>query len=214
MAKKKLTKAEKIALMPPETISKLKGDAGRKELIGYLRTMRSSYKRRVGAFKRKGLYSYAQESFEKTRPPKEIQLTKMTRNQMLFEFFRYAAFFNSDTSSEAGIREVNKNQDIRIFGKDERGRPKHTLNQEERRAYWDLYDEFKNLFPHEAISLYSSESIQQFLGDAMYGENIINTQNKVLFLEKLRQRLHQQKELEELENVPNQFSGRGSLFKF
>ena len=118
MAKRKQTQAEKIASIPIEQIIKMSGKE-RKTLENYVRTLRGGYKRRVQSFARKGLTSHAQIAFEGTIPDKKpVQLTKMTRNQLILEFARYSKFFNDVTSSEAGIKKVNREQDIRIFGQD------------------------------------------------------------------------------------------------
>ena len=144
-AKKKLTRAEQISNMPIGQVIKLSGKEGRKKLESYIKSLRFGYKRRVQSFKKKGFISHAQIALEGTLPPgKEVQLTKMTRNQLILEFARYSKFFQDVTSSEAGIKEVNRQQDIRIFGTDERGRPKRTMTDTERQKYWSLYEEYQN----------------------------------------------------------------------
>lgn len=122
MAKIKKTQAEKIASMPIENITKI-SDKERNILEKYVKTLRAGYKRRVQSLAKKGLVSHAQIALEGTIPDKKpVQLTKMTRNQLILEFARYAKFFNDVTSSEAGIKKVNREQDIRIFGQDAKGR--------------------------------------------------------------------------------------------
>ena len=179
-AKKKLTRAEQISNMPMEQVMKMSGKEGRKKLESYVKSLKFGYNRRVQSFKKKGLVSHAQIALEGTLPPgKEVQLTKMTRNQLILEFARYSKFFQDATSSEEGIKEVNRQQDIRIFGVDQKGRPKRTMTDTERQKYWSLYEEYQNQQP-TANSRYGSESIQQMIAEALFdtdgtpGENLVD----------------------------------------
>lgn len=206
---RKQTKAEALARFPIEQVMKLSGPSGRLELEGYVRLMRSSYKRRVQSFARKDLVSYAQRSFESSLPSKKPPaLKKMTRNQLLYEYFRYAKFFSDETSTEKGIKKVNREQDIRIFGATKSGRPKRTMTRAERETYWDLYEEYVHQQPN-ATSRYGSNSIQQQLADAVFGNEQIDTENLVSFLDKLHTRIVNAKLKENLGSVPNVYSGRG-----
>lgn len=212
---KKITKAEKISSIPYEKISSLKGESGKSTLIGYIRTLRSSYKRRVGSFKRNNLVSHAQIAFEREIPKtKPVQLTKMTRNQLLLEFFRYAQFFNSDTSSIEGIKNVNSQQDKRLFGTDQKGRPNYRMTNEERILFWDTYEEYKNQFPADVNQVYSSEYVQQYVADALFGQGRISSVGLVDFLSQVRNLIQDGKIEEDMENVPNVFSGRRTDFQF
>lgn len=211
MAKRKQTQAEKIASMPIEDITRMSGKE-RKTLEEYVRTLHAGYKRRVQSFAKKGLVSHAQIALEGTIPDKKpVQLTKMTRNQLILEFARYAKFFNDVTSSEAGIKKVNREQDIRIFGQDAKGRPSRTMTDQERQKFWRLYEEYENQHP-TATSRYGSESIQQQIADAMFDTKTINGENLVDFLDRVEQRLAQHSMEENLRSVPNVYSGRGTTF--
>ena len=209
--KKKLTRAEQISNMPMEQVMKLSGKEGRKKLESYVKSLKFGYKRRVQSFKKKGLVSHAQIALEGTLPPgKEVQLTKMTRNQLILEFARYSKFFQDVTSSEAGIKEVNIQQDIRIFGADQKGRPKRTMTDAERQKYWSLYEEYQNQQP-TANSRYGSESIQQMVAEALFDTDGIPGENLVDFLDRVEERLAQKSREENLRSVPNVYSGRGSV---
>lgn len=210
MAVKKLTKAEQIAKIPIEDIVKLGGKEGRKQLEGYVRTLQSGYKRRVGSFVRQGLISYAQISLEASMPLSSRQIKDMSRNQLILEIARYQKFFNDKTSSIKGIMEVNKEQDIRIFGSDKKGRPRKTMTQEERTQYWSLYDEFLNQNPN-ASSKYGSESVQQQIAEAMFSQQDSIGTNLVSFLDDVRERLSAKSQEENLRSVPNVYSGRGPV---
>lgn len=211
MAKRKQTQAEKIASIPIEQIIKMSGKE-RKTLENYVRTLQQGYKRRIQSFARKGLTSHAQIAFEGTIPDKKpVQLTKMTRNQLILEFARYSKFFNDVTSSEAGIKKVNREQDIRIFGQDAKGRPRRTMSDTERQKFWSLYEEYENQHP-TASSRYGSESIQQQIADALFDTQSIGGDNLIDFLDRVENRLAQKTMEENLRSVPNVYSGRGTTF--
>lgn len=207
---KKQTQAERISKIPIEQITSLSGK-DRKKVESYVRTLMQGYKRRVQSFNRKGIISYAQMSLEGTVPStKPVQLTKLTRNQLILEFARYSKFFNDVTSSEEGIKRVNREQDIRIFGKDARGRPRRTMTQQERQKFWSLYAEYENQHPN-ATSRYGSESVQQQIADAMFDTTSVGD-NLVDFLDRVEARLQQKSIDENLRSVPNVYSGRGNPF--
>lgn len=211
-----MTKAERIAKTPYQEVSKIKFDEkGRKKLIADVTALRSAYKRRVLSFKRNGLVSHAQIALEREIPrTKQVQLTEMTRNQLLLEFFRYATFFNSETSTAEGIKRLNREQDARIFGVDKKGRPRSTMSKEERILFWDTYEEYKNQFPADVNQQFSSEQTQQFIADAIFGKNSISSIGLADFLSQVRDRLQSNKEAEDIQDVPNTFSGRRDDFKW
>lgn len=212
MAKRKLTQAEKIAKINIETVSQLSGEEGKKKLMYYVRTLRSGYKRRVQSFSRRNLISHAQIAFEGTVPKrKQVQLTKMTRNQLILEFARYSKFFNDQTSTIEGIKEVNRQQDVRIFGADIKGKPRRTMTDQERVKYWSLYEEYLNQNP-TSNSRYGSESVQQMLADALFDTSSIQGDNIVDFLDRVEMKLAQKQLDENLRSVPNVYSGRGNAF--
>lgn len=209
--KKKITRAEQISSMPMEQVMKLSGKEGRKKLESYVKSLKFGYKRRVQSFNKKGLISHAQIALEGSLPPgKEVQLTKMTRNQLILEFARYAKFFQDVTSTEEGIRNVNTQQDIRIFGADQKGRPKRTMTDAERQKYWSLYEEYQNQQP-TANSRYGSESIQQMVAEALFDTDGTPGENLVDFLDRVEGRLAQKSREENLRSVPNVYSGRGPV---
>lgn len=209
---KKLTQAEKIAKISPEQLGYLKGESGKKKLISYLRTLRTGYNRRVGAFSRKGLTSYAQISLEKSSPAslRGVQLNKLTRNQLIFEIVRYQKFFNDATSSEAGIKKVNREQDARIFGTDKRGRPLNTMSQEEREEYWDFYDEFKAQNKEWSGQPYS-ETIQQSLADLIFSEPGFKSLSLAEKLKRAKHKFERDLIKTTVEDMPNVYSGRGPI---
>lgn len=146
--KKRLTKAEQIASMPIEDIIEAASGGNRDVLEKYASTLKGGYTRRVNTFKKAGMFSYAQETYERGGPPpsRKTPFKSMSYNQLIHEIARYQQFFNSQTASVQGIREVNQEQDARLFGVDENGNPKDTLSDDERILMWSLYMEFNNQF--------------------------------------------------------------------
>lgn len=212
MAKRKLTKAEQIAQIPWSEISKIKGDEeGIKQLRGYLRTLRSGYSRRVASFNRKNLFSYAKEALENTIPENWTapRINSMNdRNKLLLEIARYIKFFNDETSSESGIKRVNRDQDARIFGTDALGRPLQNMSNQQRLDFWTLYQEFERQNPIWTTQPYSDET-QKALADAFFMDEEFNSLNLVEKMEYLRNKLQEQRSIVNMEDSPNVYAGRG-----
>lgn len=211
MAKRKQTEAERIAQIPIEEISKISG-ADRKQLEGYVRTLQSGYKRRVQSFARKGLVSHAQIALESTLSgAKPISLTKMTRNQLILEFARYSKFFQGVTSSEEGIRKVNREQDIRLFGKDYKGNPNYQMSQEERERFWRLYEEFQNQNPSKFVN-YGYNTVQEGIVEMIRKGQELTSASLNSLMDELSDILEEQYMKENLRSVPDVYSGRGPDF--
>lgn len=211
METRKQTQAEKIASIPIENITRMSGKE-RKTLEKYVRTLRAGYKKRVQSFARKGLVSHAQIALEGTIPDKKpVQLTKMTRNQLILEFARYAKFFNDVTSSEAGIKSVNRAQDVRLFGTDAKGRPKYSMPQEERARFWQLYEEYQNQNPSKFVN-YGYNTVQQAITEMTLRGNELTSENLVILMDKLDDILEKSYFEQNLGSVPNVYSGRGTSF--
>lgn len=212
MAKRKLTKAEQIAQIPWDEISRTKGDKeGIKKLQGYLKTLRSGYSRRVASFNRKNLFSYAKDALEKTIPenwtaPKISSLND--RNKLLIEIARYIKFFNDETSSERGIKRVNRDQDERIFGTDAFGRPLHTMTSQERLDFWTLYEEFERQNPIWTTQPFSDDT-QKALADAFFIDENFAKLSLAEKMEYLRKKLEEERSALNLEDSPNAYAGRG-----
>lgn len=200
-----MTKAEKYATLSDKIVSKMT----KSELEKIVKVMRTGYLRRVQQFARRDEISYAQIMFEGSKPEKQVPFSKMTRNQVYMEYARYAHFFKSVTSNIKGIHSVNKAQDISLFGADSRGRPLYRMNNEERKRYWSLYDEFNNQ-KKTSMAKFGSETIQQFIADAMFGSDFIDQTNLSDFFDQVEERLARQKQEYDLRSVPNVLQGRGS----
>lgn len=175
MAKKK-TYAEKFAATSFDEISSWSEKRMREEL----KQARYAVNRRLASFKSHNIASAAAIEYLGTGGLKPVRSTKsrsdlakenrskkpetMSRNQMYLELARIHSFFNAKTSTIKGQVEVNRAQDIAIFGTDAKGEPLYTMNSKEREDYWAVYMEFynqnKNLF-----SLYgTSENVQKIIG--------------------------------------------------
>lgn len=217
---KKKTRAEQIAAIPTEEIMKMTND-DLGTLRKYVSILRQGYNRRISQFKRKGAVSYAQIQFENSIPDKKpVQLTKLTRNQLILEFSRLSNFFNSKTSTLQGIKEVNKEQDVRLFGSDDKGKPLRTMTDDERKKYWSLYMEYNNQHPI-GNQKYSSETIQQVLADMVSQSDAGQAQipdpdiDLVSFLDAVETKLATEKIQKDLqEAMPNVYMGRGFNFHF
>lgn len=206
---RKLTKAERIARIPDIEISRLKGPEGKKKLESYVRTLQSSYRRRVGQFKRQGEFSYAQYALEKSfTPGARGKISNMSMRQLHMEFARYSSFFKSETSTLQGIRKVNREQDVRIFGIDETtGRPLNTMSSSQREAYWDLYEDYMRVHPE---SHPSSEYVQQIIGSAKFiprdTEDDFNIPERI---EKIHGELEAIRDYYAMGSAPNVYMGGG-----
>lgn len=210
MAKKRKTKAEQIASIPIEEISKLSGTGGMDTLRNYVKTLQRGYKRRVQQFKRKNLVSYAQIALETSMPEpvKRRKVQDMTRNQLIMEFARYSKFFKSETSTVEGIKNVNKAQDVRFFGSDKRGRAKKNMNNDQRIKFWTLYDEFihQNV---DALNRFGSERIQLALAEMIMTDTV--SEDLDATFARLWTKLFKSEE-RNVDYGPNIYSGKGPSY--
>ena len=143
------------------------GKMNTSEVKNILEQARKKYDTRVKQFDKQGrfFYSYARTKMDDYyNDVGKPSINRISRNRAMAELFRLQEFFSAKTSDVKGAREVNKEQDRRIFGVDKNGKPLGKMTSAERKAYWDLYDEFVNQNPtYEYI--YGSNRIQQYLGD-------------------------------------------------
>lgn len=211
--KKKKTKAEEIADTPRSYIDAILKEKDLKTLRGYVKILRSSYKRRVLSFRKNNLVSHAQIALEASIPKgvKQKPIKDMSINQLILEFYRYSKFFKDKTSDTKGIIEVNRQQDARIFGTDSRGRPKRTMTNEERSEYWSAYEEFRNQYPEWSIAPYS-EDVQQILADVFFTSEGADRMTLLQKIQKAKDILEQRVKEYNLGDRPNVFSGSGPSF--
>ena len=108
----------------------------------------------------------------KNRP----KIENLTRNQMIMEIVKAQKFFQSKTSTVAGARQVNREQDIRLFGKNEQGLPNRVMTETERRRFWEVYEEYVHLHPDMYYRLGSSQ-LQSTLVNHILSSNEIGQKN-------------------------------------
>lgn len=199
------TKAEQIAETPIENIIK-EYQGNRKGLESMLKTLQTGYNRRIESLKRKDLVSHAQIAFEASKPKNiPTSISKMSYNQLILEIARYSSFFTSETATESGIRRVNREQDIRLFGEGKRGKPNRSLTNEEREKYWSVYEEFKNQYELFSTQPYS-ETVQQSLAEIMFQDGQQELSMMTL-LHNVEESVEEKIAQENLRSVPNVLSG-------
>ena len=224
MARKK-TFAEKIAETPTSELSSMTQD----ELMKEVKKGRYALNRRLGTFARAGLTSAAAVQYFDTgklrrdKTPSENRATRaesarnksvgeMSRNQLLLELARIQSFFRSKTSTVAGQKAVNLDQDRAIFGSNARGVPRDTMSPEEREVFWSIYQEYYNQHPETYSKTGASESVQSILGEII--KNPAMDRNDLAgIIEELHQQYEEeQKVLDEVAQVShNVYTGRGNL---
>lgn len=205
---------EIVAEMPFEDLAKTKGtESGIKELSRYVNILKRGLSIRKAQIEAAGEYSYALDKLEqanlKNIPASQIgrgRSLKDRRNLLLQEIARYQAIFESQTSTVEGIREVNREQDARIFGTNESGQPKETLTSEERKEFWSLYEEYEKYDP-TGNTRYGSSTAQQVIAD-MYRSGSVD---RATMLSEARRRLDELKAQTEggtIEEIANVYAGR------
>lgn len=164
--------------MSETEISKLSTKDGSAQEM--LRQFREKYRYREKAFSRAGknVYSPALEKMEDYYDRNgERSPEKMTVHQIRSELFHIQEFFKSKTGDVKGAREVMREQDIRIFGENSRGRPVRRMTIEERTKFWSVYEEFLSTYKN-AEAVYGSEKIQQYLGSLTIGDRKVSAFRK------------------------------------
>lgn len=143
------------------------GKMSKKEVVQLLNQVRHTFNIRQGQLEKvkKNVYSPALEKMEEYYEENgATPVSKISRNKAINEIARIQEFFNAKTSSVKGAREVMRQQDIRIYGKNELGNPVHRMTVEKRAKYWSVYDEFLSTYKN-AEAIFGSDKIQQFLGE-------------------------------------------------
>lgn len=143
------------------------GKMSKKEVVQLLNQVRHTFNIRQGQLEKvkKNVYSPALEKMEDYYEKNgATPVSKISRNKAINEIARIQEFFNAKTSSVKGAREVMRQQDIRIYGKNELGNPVHRMTVEKRTKYWSVYDEFLSTYKN-AEAIFGSDKIQQFLGE-------------------------------------------------
>lgn len=90
--------------------------------------------------------------------------SKMKRVEAIAELQAYKKFFGSKSSTVSGAREIMLQQDARIFGVDEAGKPLKRMTRKERENFWSLYDEFLTSDTYAALGYANYPKLQQEIG--------------------------------------------------
>ncbi len=160
----RLTKKSFLNLTPSE-IGKMKNP----ELRAVLRGMRQLYTQQEKMLNRysEQVYSHAHElmkDYYKENGTKAV--SRMKQSELRGEVFRLQEFFEAQSSTVPGARKIAIEQDRRIFGTTgARKTPKRRMTVEERRNFWDAYDEYKNLHSETYVRNMGSNTIQQVLAE-------------------------------------------------
>ena len=208
MARKSVTK--KVLEMSIEDI----GQQNKSTLMKYYKSMRSALGKRMKTFREAGEFSHAYNVYEREFK-KEIpmKVSEMTQGRLQKEVVRLKKFFESETSTVAGSEEVNRRQDLMIFGAiPGTNIPNRTMSAEERKEYWDLFDEWYAQEYETHPKLQSSE-IQNTLADLMYADT--GDFNSMLLTEKmafLSERASEEHEMDLRRKSSSVLRGKGSGF--
>lgn len=205
---RKITKRNFLKLDPSQ-IGKLKAP----ELRELLRGVRNLFTQQEKKFNKynKSVYSPALDKMQDFYEEKGKRApSRMNINQMRNELFRLQDFFGSDTSTVPGARRAQKEQDIRIFGEDSRGRPKFRMTTDQRADFWRAFAEYKNLRPADVQE--QSNIVQQAIGQILIENDKIDfsmkTFNQIMDkIEDRRVRLNWEMN-ENYDNTEPVFSGK------
>lgn len=146
-------------------------------------------------------------SFEKMEDYYEASgkpyVSKMNLSKLRNEIFRLQDFFSSKTSTVPGARKAMYEQDVRIFGINEKtGKPNKRMTLSQRTAFWSAYNEFINMEKESYIRNMGSNTVQSYLGEMIIADS---KKNKGEFafdpstFEELKRRLEGEKNYEEWE---------------
>lgn len=208
MARKSIT--QKVLEMSIDDI----GQQNKITLAKYYKSMRSALGKRMKTFREAGEFSHAYNVYEREFK-KEIpmKVSEMTQGRLQKEVVRLKKFFESETSTVEGSEEVNRRQDVMIFGSiPGTNIPNRTMSAEERKEYWNLYDEWYNQEYKKHPELQSSE-IQNILADLMFAGT--GEFNSMLLTEKmayLSERASEEHEMDLRRKSSSVLRGKGSNF--
>ena len=208
MARKSVT--QKVLEMSIEDI----GQQNKSTLAKYYKSMRSALGKRMKTFREAGEFSHAYNVYEREFK-KEIpmKVSEMTQGRLQKEVVRLKKFFEGETSTVEGAQEVNRRQDMMIFGAiPGTNIPNRTMSVTERKEYWDLFDEWYAQ-EYEAHPKLQSSEIQNTLADLMYADN--GEFNSMLLTEKmafLSERASEAHEMDLRRKSSSVLRGKGSNF--
>ena len=208
MARKSIT--QKVLEMSIEDI----GQQNKSTLAKYYKSMRSALGKRMKTFREAGEFSHAYNVYEREFK-KEIpmKISEMTQGRLQKEVVRLKKFLESETSTVEGAQEVNRRQDVMIFGAiPGTDIPNRTMSADERKEYWNLYDEWYNQEYKKHPELQSSE-IQNILADLMFtGKGEFNSMLLTEKMAYLSERASEEHEMDLRRKSSSVLRGKGSNF--
>lgn len=158
----KVTKKSLLNLQPSD-ISKMKNP----ELRALLRGARQLYTQQEKVLNRysQQVYSHAHELMKDYYEENGVRsISRMKQSELRGEVFRLQEFFDSQSATVPGARTIALEQDLRIFGGDKKNRrPTRRMTVDERRNFWDAYDEYRNLHSETYVRNMGSNTVQQVL---------------------------------------------------
>lgn len=197
----KLTKKTFLRL-DPSAIGKLKAP----ELRELLRGARQLFSNQEKTFKRyeKSVYSPALDKMQSYYEDNGQQsVSRMRVSKMRNEIFRLQEFFDSQSSTVPGARKIQIEQDKRIFGINEKGKPAQRMTLEQRTNFWAAYDEFVKMQKESYVRNMGSDTIQQYLGQMVIDASKRSGRDygfgSMSDYEELRRRLEEQRAEEDWE---------------
>lgn len=208
MARKSIT--QKVLEMSQEDISQ----QNKSTLAKYYKSMRTALGKRMKTFAEAGEFSHAYNRYEREFK-KEIpmKVSEMTQGRLQKEVLRLKKFFEGETSTVEGAQEVNRRQDVMIFGAiPGTNIPNRTMSVTERKEYWDLFDEWYAQ-EYETHPKLQSGEIQNTLADLMYAGT--GEFNSMLLTEKmafLSERASEAHEMDLRRKSSSVLRGKGSGF--
>lgn len=199
----------KIQTLSKEQINTMTKDS----LENLVNKTRVQVEKKLGIIERSGLFSYAAEKFGEVS---KKDTSKMSRNALLAEVITLKDFMDAKTSTIKGIKEINREQDARIFGFNTAGRIKRKMTETEREKFWALIEEWRKQNNVDTTtkekrkrseSFWGSSRIQETVGEMITTGGIDFTQDKI---EEITKRLEMNRMADNESDKPNIFSGQSS----
>lgn len=197
--------------LDPAEISKL----SKSQMIDLLRKVRSLYQRREKQLERvkDSVFSPALDKMKDYYDENKQQaLSRISRAKAYNEIMRIQEFFRARTSDVKGAREVQREQDIRVYGEGATGKPLHRLTIDQRTKFWEFYNEYIKTYKNEEF-IYGSNQLQQYIGDIYIASKKKLDVNADVFAnikKKLKESVYLEDE-EDLSGDGEVYSGKGYL---
>lgn len=140
--------AKRLTIKDIQTMNE--GDFTRENIDKILPQMVRIFENRARSFSNKknvNVFSPALEKMYTLYPNRIVYDQNASFQSKQALAFRIQEFFRAKTSSVSGAREVARDQDARLFGVNQYGRPNYRMTKDERTRFWSDYEEFMNQNP-------------------------------------------------------------------